>query len=109
MRRVSEDVLWSQFAAGAKDAHGNPSESWGAAVTVGVYAFDPGATSEPREGQDRVIVEPTLYMPADVVFGARDRVTARGLLYEVEGVTRVWRHLNGRTPGNVITLRRVEG
>lgn len=109
-RVISEYVDHQGFAAGAVDAHGNPVESWSPPVEVGVYAFDPGSTSEPREGQDRVIVEPTAYLPADVVFGSRDRVTARGLLYEVDGVTREWVHPTDATRrANVVTLRRVEG
>ena len=109
MRQVTESVSVATFQAGATDAHGNPAEAWGAPQQVGVYAFDPGATSEPREGQDRVIVEPTVYVPQTVTFGARDRVTARGLLYEVEGVTREWRHPRLGRIGNVASLRRVEG
>jgi hypothetical protein len=109
-REVTESVGWSKFAAGATDAHGNPTESWGAATSVDVIAFDPGGTAEPgKPGHDRVITEPTLYVSPPVVFGARDRVTVRGLLYEVVGDTREWRHPNGWTPGNVIELRRVEG
>ncbi|OJU39686.1 MAG: hypothetical protein BGN97_00250 [Microbacterium sp. 69-10] len=109
MRQVSEDVLWMPFVAGAVDAHGNPIESWGDPVTKGIYALDPGSTSEPREGQDRVIVEPAVYMPADVIFGSRDLVIARGKAYTVEGVTRDWRHPRLGRIGNVATLRRVEG
>lgn len=107
---ITETVQHEAFQAGATDAHGNPVESWAPAVAVGIYAFDPGSTAEPREpGHDRVIVEPTLYMPSPVVLGARDRVTARGLLYEVEGGTREWRHPSLGPSGNVATLRRVEG
>lgn len=109
-RRVSESVQHQPFIAGAEDAHGNPVESWGAAVSVGVYAFDPGGSVEPVvPGHDRVITEPTLYAPEGAVFGDRDRVTARGVLYEVEGVTAVWRHPNGLRPGNVINLKKVDG
>lgn len=107
-RPVSEYVQREPFIPGAVDAHGNPAKSWGAAVTVGIYGFDPGSTSEPREGMSRVFVEPTLYMPTDVTFNSQDRVTARGHLYEVEGETREWRQGEHR-PGNVVTLRRVEG
>lgn len=110
MRRISESVLRAAYVAGAEDAHGNPVDAWGTPSPVGVYAFSPGSTSEPREaGHDRVIIEPTLYVPAAVVFAAHDRVTARGDLYEVEGETRQWRHPDGSLKGNVVTLRRVEG
>lgn len=110
-RVISEVVGHQGFVSGAVDSHGNPVESWADPVEVGVYAFDPGSTSEPRNpGADRVIVEPTLYLPDAVVFGARDRVTARGLLYEVDGVTREWVHPTDTTRrANVATLRRVEG
>lgn len=109
-RRVSEIVQHSVFVAGAEDAHGNPVEAWGPTVDVGVFAFDPGGTSEPViPGHDRVITKPTLYAPEGVVFGPRDVVFARGLRYEVEGDTSVWRHPNGLRPGNVIELKRVDG
>jgi hypothetical protein len=109
-RPISEYVEHSVYVAGAEDAHGNATESWGDPATVGVFAFDPGSTSEPREpGHDRVIVEPTLYVPPDVVFGPHDRVAARGRVYEVEGETREWRHPDGSRKGNVVTLRRVDG
>lgn len=110
-RVISEYVDHAVFEAGAEDAHGNPVESWGDPVTVGVFAFDPGSSSEPREaGHDRVIVEPTLYMPSGVVFGPRDVVVARGLRYEVEGETREWVHpTDAGRRANVVTLRRVDG
>lgn len=106
----SETVAYAAFQSGTEDAHGNPVESWADPVDVDVLAFDPGSTSEPRlPGQDRVVIEPTLYVPTDVVMGSRDRVTARGLLYEVDGATREWSHPELSPSGNVITLRRVEG
>lgn len=110
MRLISEYVDWEQYQSGVEDAHGDPVDAWLPAQSVGVYAFDPGSSSEPREaGRDRVIVQPTVYMPAGTVFGDRDRVTARGKPYDVEGETREWRHPDGRQLGNVVTLRRTEG
>jgi hypothetical protein len=108
-RRISETVQHLPFVEGAEDAHGNPAETWADPVDVGIYAFDPGSSSEPRDGQDRVIVAPTIYMPDDVVFGSRDRVVVRGKTYEVDGETREWRHPSFPFRGNVATLRRVEG
>lgn len=108
-RRISEYVTRAAFLGTEEDAHGNEGESWGAGSQVGVYAFDPGSTSEPRDGGDRVIVEPTVYMPSKTVFNPRDKITARGVEYEVEGVTREWRHPNGPRKGNVATLRAVSG
>lgn len=110
-RVISEYVQHAAFIAGAEDEHGNSAEAWGAPVTVGVYAFDPGSSSEPRiPGHDRVIVEPTLYMPSENVLGPRDEVVARGKRYEVEGETREWVHPTDTTRrANVVTLRRVDG
>lgn len=109
-RRESETVAHAAFLAGAEDAHGNPVEAWLPAVEVGVFAFDPGGSSESLiPGHDRVVTTPKLYAPPGVVFAAKDRVTARGLLYEVDGDTAVWRHPRGFRPGNVIELRRVDG
>lgn len=109
-RRISEWVWHAVFEAGAEDAHGNPVEGWLPGVEVGVYAFDPGGSVEPLiPGHDRVVTEPTLFVPNGVVFGSRDRVTARGELFEVVGDTAVWRHPNGKRPGNVVNLKRVEG
>lgn len=108
MRRITEAVEHMVFSDGAEDSHGNPSETWAPSVPVGVYVFDPGSVSEPRlPGQDRVIVEPTIYSPVGVTFSARDKVIARGLTYEVEGGTREW--VSDNFAGNVTTLRRVEG
>lgn len=111
MRPISEYVKHAVFVPGPPDAHGNPEKAWGIPATVGVFAFDPGSTSEPREpGHDRVIVEPTLYMPETAVFGPQDEVIARGKRYEVEGETREWVHPTEPTRrANVCTLRRVEG
>lgn len=109
-RRISEFVQHAAFIAGAEDEHGNPTEEWGTVVEVGIFAFDPGGSAEPLlPGYDRVITEPTLYAPDGVAFGARDRVIARGLVFEVEGDTAVWRHPNGLRPGNVVKLKRVDG
>lgn len=107
-RRITETVQHMVFAAGVEDAHGNPVDSWAPPVPVGVYVFDPGSVSEPRlPGQDRVIVEPTIYSPSDVSFAAQDKVTARAKTYQVEGGSREW--VSDNFSGNVTTLRLVEG
>jgi hypothetical protein len=109
-RRITEQVQHLPFVAGAEDSHGNPIESWGPAESVGIYALDPGSTSEPRRpGSDRVIVEPTMYGPYGLPFEPHDRCVARGETFEVEGVTRDWKHPGGLKPGSVVSLRRVAG
>lgn len=109
-RVISEFVDHEVFVADGEDDTGNTVESWLPAVSVGVFAFDPGSSSEPRQGNDRVIVEPTLYVPAGLVMASRDRVVARGDRYEVEGETREWVHPTDATRrANVVTLRRADG
>lgn len=112
LRAISEYVDHGVFVEPATDDEGNESpESWLPRVSTGVYAFDPGSSSEPRvAGHDRVIVEPTLYFPATTSFGHRDEVVARGKRYEVEGETRLWVHpTDPSRRANVVTLRRVDG
>ena len=109
-RRITEYVDRLPFIPGAEDAHGNVVETWGPAEQVGIYVFDPGSTSEPRlPGHDRVVVEPTIYGPFGLPFEPRDHCVARGETFEVEGVTRDWKHPSGLTPGSVVSLRRVAG
>ena len=109
-REVSEYVGHEVYEPGAEDAHGNEIESWSPGVQVGIFAFDPGSMSEPREaGRDLVVVQPSILLPASTIFAARDRVIARGETFDVEGGTRQWRHPNGSIPGNMTTLRKVAG
>lgn len=97
--------------AGAEDAHGNPVESWVEFAVLENCGFDPGSTSEPRlAGQERVIVEPTLYAAYDAPVEPADHLLIEGTTYAVEGVARRWRNPNsGRRLGCVITLRLVTG
>lgn len=99
------------FQGAGWDAHGNAVESWTDPVTLEGFGFDPGSSSEPRDaGQDRVIVEPTLYGPYGVPFGPRDKIICRGDTYEVEGVVRQWLNMfTNRRAGSVTSLRRVDG
>lgn len=100
-----------KYEAGAVDAHGNDVDSWIEYALLKGCAFDPGPTSEPRlPGQDRVVVEPTLYAAYDSPVEPLDRLVVRDLTYEVEGVARQWENpFSGRQLGCVITLRKVDG
>lgn len=111
VRRVSEYVQHEAFLAGATDPHGNPVEGWGEPETVGIYAYNPGTTQDAAEaGHDRDTIKPSIYTPTNVRMGARDRVTVRGLLFEVDGATKEFRNPYGpRMDGNQIDLVRVEG
>lgn len=108
---MSESVQWLPYVGAGEDAHGNETETYGAAVTLLGFGFDPGSSSEPRlPGQARVIVEPTLYGPFGMPFQPKDRVIVRGLTYEVEGEARQWRNFySNHEAGAVVSLRRVDG
>jgi len=107
VRTVTETVDHYVFTSGGDDAHGNPTESFAAAVSVDIWRFNPGGTSEPNlPGQARVITQPTIYLPpADI--GPHDEIEVRGIRYEVVGTPADW--INGDFAGLVIELRRVEG
>ena len=111
MRRISEFVAHEVFVAGAEDAHGNPVETWAAAVQLGIYAYDPGGTSEPMiPGYDRVVTTPTIYVPSESVLSPRDRVTVRGKAFDVDGVTSDFRNpYDSSMNGNSINLKAVTG
>lgn len=110
LRRALLPVAWQAYDPGLEDDRGNPIPGWGSPVTVMVYGFAPSGFEEPvTAGHERTVQVPTLYMPPSVVFGAQDRVTVHGLLYEVLGDTRVWVHPNLHAPGNVVELKRVTG
>lgn len=110
-RPISETVQRRAFLAGAEDAYGNPVEAWGSPTDVGIYAFNPGTTSEPfLEGHDRVVTEPAMYAPTGTVFASRDRVSARGVLYEVDGVVLDYRNpFDDSMDGVQVGLREVAG
>ena len=111
MRRISEFVQHEVYAGTGTDAHGNEVETWAAAVQLGIYAFNPGGTSEPLiTGYDRVITTPTIYVPSESVLSPRDRVTVRGKVFEVDGVTSDFRNpYNSSMNGNSINLKAVTG
>jgi len=108
---MSETVRHFVYTPGGVDAYGNAAETYEGPFYLDGFGFDPGSTSEPRlPGQDRVIVEPTLYGPFDMPFMPQDRVQVRSVVYEVVGVVRQWRNFySNREAGAVVSLRCVDG
>lgn len=112
MRRISETVLVAAYAGTGEDAHGNEVETWGAPAAVGIYAFNPASSSEVFiDGHmHRVESQPTIYLPSASIIGPRDRVTARGVLYTVDGVTGDFRNpFNESMDGLQVALKVVTG
>lgn len=113
MRHISETVQHEVYNSTAKNSQGDPVDAWKTTVDLGVYAFDPGGTSEPViPGQDRVITTPTIFVPTATVIGHRDRITVTGEPnpFEVDGNTRQFRNpYDSSMNGNVINLKAVSG
>lgn len=111
VRRVSETVQRAAFQAGALDVHGNPVDAWLPSTDVGIYAFNPGTTSEPFiPGHNRVVTQPAIYVPEGTPWGPRDRVTVRGVLYEVDGVALDYRNpYDDQMDGVQVNLKAEDG
>ena len=106
-RKITEYVSLERYISGAEDAHGNPVDGFEPPVEVGIWRFNTGGSQEPvTAGHTRVITEPEVYFPGPQ-FGALDRVTVRGVLYEVDGEQPKW--VSGDFAGCVSRLKRVEG
>lgn len=103
-------VTVETWSAGSADAHGNSAPSWAAGVAVPGCGFDPGGTEEPfGEGRAVVVVtQPKVFMPSGTAITARDRVTVRGVTYQVVGDPADWVNpFTGRAFGLQVNLERV--
>lgn len=113
MRHISEYVQHEAYVGMGEDSHGNEVETWAPAVSLGIYAFNPGGTSEPLlPGHDRVITVPTIYVPTDTAVTHRDRIAVTGepTRFEVDGDMRPFRNpFDSSMNGNSINLRAVAG
>lgn len=113
MFAFGETVIFESFILeGSEDAHGNPVDSFSPGVPIPGWGFDPGGSVESyAPGRDSVVTTPTLYRrESDFIPGRKDRCTVRGVAYQVEGNTAVWRSpLTGWAPGIVVKLEAVDG
>lgn len=113
MRHISEYVQHEAYTGVGEDSHGNEIDTWAAPVALGIYAFNPGGTSEPLiPGYDRVITTPTIYVPTGSVVMHRDRITVTGEpnRFEVDGDMRPFRNpFDSSMDGNLINLKAVSG
>lgn len=111
MRYISETVKHEKYNGIVKDSRGNEVESWASPVDLGIYAFNPGGTSEPfTPGHDRVVTKPSIYVPSGAVVGAHDKITVRGKPYTVDGDMLDFRNpYGGEMDGLTIQLEAVTG
>lgn len=100
-------TLHSRTVTG-QDTYGNDVLTDVTSTTVG--AFAPTGSTELIQGQDTVITQPSVYLPAGTDVTALDRVTIRGVTYDVDGTPQDWRHpVTGWQPGIVVRLQNVTG
>ncbi len=108
-------IKWWQYAAGAVDAEGNPTEGYtpaldAAGTDLKVISVGRGVrSSEPEIG--RVVEQPRMAAPPDCPIRAQDVVELpNGDRYEVDGDPddQTLGH-HGWKPGIVVWLRRVTG
>lgn len=111
MRHISEIVQHESYTGSGEDSHGNELETWAAPAPLGIYAFNPGGTTEPViPGYDRVVTTPIIYVPSETILHPRDRVTVRGKVFEVDGETLDFRNpYDDGMDGNAINLKAVTG
>jgi hypothetical protein len=90
---------------GLPDAFGNDTWTTSASVVRGVFA--PGASVEQIQGQDTLVTQPIVYLPAGTDVTHLDAVVVDGVTYEVDGSPSDWTHaLTGWRPGIEVRLRR---
>lgn len=92
------------------DGLGNQSGGHGAAESWMVVGVEPSVSTEPEvAGHDRVVVDAKMYAPTTMAPSPDDRVTVRGMVFDVVGYPQdadlgPWWDL----PLSTILLRRVE-
>ncbi|MGW9021266.1 hypothetical protein ACWGOE_07280 [Leucobacter chromiiresistens] len=107
---ISEHVLRLPRIPNVVDAQRNQVHAYGPPASVGIVAFDPGSSQEPRTADhERVITTPTIYAPHGTPFKPADLCIARGRVYEVDGDAAHWEDEYGDPVGDVVKLRRVDG
>lgn len=111
-----ETVVFERLVDGPADVFGNPTVVYAQPAAVAGCGFDPGGSVETYgPGRDVVVSSPRVFLPGGVTvtglaLSSRDRVTVRGLLYEVKGDPADWVNpFTGWAPGGVVELERVAG
>lgn len=106
----NETVTVKRHIVGAEDDYGNATDAWADPVELKIIAFDPGSSSDPRSpGMERVVVDPTLYVPFGSEIKDRDKIIVRGVEFIANGNENDWKHPGLGVMGGVVSLRRVDG
>lgn len=97
--------------AGARDAHGNETVTYGAAVSYLNCGVALTSDMEPNQpNRELNITALTIIGPATMTAGYRDRVIVRGETYEATGPAFPWRHLFSKwEPGVALKIEKAAG
>lgn len=104
-----ETVTFLRRTESGRDAHGNPTWTWGETVVPGCVVWPTGST-EQVQGQDQTSERLTVLAPYGTDVTAYERAEVRGLVYEVQGVPSQWASPFTPTKAGVeVRLERVRG
>lgn len=93
---------------GARDSDGNYIYAETSAVVTG--AFAPGGSTELVQGQDTVISQDTVYLPAGTTVAATDQIQIGSRRWLVDGSPNDWANpFTGWTAGVEVKLQQVNG
>lgn len=91
-----------------RDGDGNTTYSTVTTTLRG--AFAPVGSVETVQGQDVVVTQPTVYLPAGTDVTAVDRVIVNAVTYDVDGTPAAYTNpFTGWQPGVVVKLKAVTG
>lgn len=104
-------ILWAEWMEGKEDILGNVTGYYKEHPDpVMVFGVEPSLSTEPElAGEDRVVVDAKIYAGTDFRPGPHDRITVRGMEYDVIGYPQdadlnpFW-----RLPMATVLLKRVE-
>jgi hypothetical protein len=103
-----QPVVLVKRIKGQPDDYGN--DTWTTEEVTVTGAFNPGTSLEQVQGQDLLVVQPSVYLPPDVDVAAVDAVKIGGLQYEVDGAPNRWANpFTGWSAGVEVKLRRTTG
>jgi len=97
--------------AGARDAHGNETATYGTAVPYEHCGVALTSDLEPNQpNRDLSVTALTIIGPSNMVANYRDRVIVRGETYEAVGPAFAWKHLfSNWEPGVVLKIEKAVG
>lgn len=106
-----ETAVWHRWIDGGTDEYGGKQPGTYVDQDLRSVGFAPEGTAEDTPDRRVVTNAELILQGSSIAYSARDRFTVRGVTYGVEGTSAGgWRNpFTGRTPGQVILLKRVTG